>query len=114
MRPGRHLPKQHMPICMPGPGVRLDRQNHEELQEVAADLETTVGEAIAIATRRLRQQRNGRDQSTNVGLANSLHPGSARPDSRYSTDSCTRFGTEWSVGDRMDRPHSNDVLHVAP
>lgn len=46
---------------MPSTSVRVDRDTHEELKKLARDLGTTVGEAVAIATRRLRQQRIGKD-----------------------------------------------------
>jgi hypothetical protein len=39
----------------------VDRETHEELKKLARELGTTVGEAVAIAARRLRQQRIGRD-----------------------------------------------------
>jgi hypothetical protein len=42
----------------------VDRETHEELKKLARELGTTVGEAVAIAARRLRQQRIGRDLST--------------------------------------------------
>ena len=45
--------------CMSSTSVRVDRATHEELKRLARDLDTTVGEAVAIATRRLRQQRIG-------------------------------------------------------
>lgn len=48
---------------MPSTSVRVDRETHEELKRLARDLGTTVGEAVAIAARRLRQQRIGRDLS---------------------------------------------------
>ena len=48
---------------MPSTSVRVDRKTHEELKRLARDLGTTVGEAVAIAARRLRQQRIGRDLS---------------------------------------------------
>jgi antitoxin component of RelBE/YafQ-DinJ toxin-antitoxin module len=41
--------------------VRVDRETHEELKKLARDLGVTVGEAVAIAARRLRQQGMGRD-----------------------------------------------------
>lgn len=40
---------------------RVDRETHEELEKPAPDLGTTVGEAVAIAARRLRQQLLGND-----------------------------------------------------
>jgi hypothetical protein len=46
---------------MSSTSVRVDRETHEELKKLARDLGTTVGEAVAIAARRLRQQRMGRD-----------------------------------------------------
>lgn len=49
---------------MPSTSVRVDRETHEELKKLARDLGTTVGEAVAIAARRLRQQRMGRDLNT--------------------------------------------------
>jgi hypothetical protein len=39
----------------------VDRETHEELKKLARELGTTVGEAVAIAARRLRQQRIGRE-----------------------------------------------------
>ena len=50
-----------MLILMPSTSVRVDRETHEELKKLARELGTTVGEAAAIAARRLRQQRIGRD-----------------------------------------------------
>jgi antitoxin component of RelBE/YafQ-DinJ toxin-antitoxin module len=44
---------------MASTSVRVDRDTHEELKRLARDLGTTVGEAVAIAARRLRQQRIG-------------------------------------------------------
>lgn len=55
--------QQRMLIRMPSTSVRVDRETHEELKKLARDLGTTVGEAVAIAIRRLRQQRIGRDLS---------------------------------------------------
>ena len=46
---------------MSSTSVRIDRETHEELKKLARDLGTTVGEAVAIAARRLRQQRIGSD-----------------------------------------------------
>jgi antitoxin component of RelBE/YafQ-DinJ toxin-antitoxin module len=47
--------------CMPSTSVRIDRATHEELKRLARELGTTVGEAVAIAARRLRQQRIGKE-----------------------------------------------------
>ena len=53
-----------MLMCMSSTSVRIDRDTHEELNRLARDLGTTVGEAVAIAARRLRQQRIGKELST--------------------------------------------------
>ena len=50
-----------MLACMPSTSVRVDRETHEELKKLARELGTTVGEAVAIAARRLRQQRIGKE-----------------------------------------------------
>lgn len=47
--------------CMSSTSVRIDRETHEQLKRLARELGTTVGEAVAIAARRLRQQRIGRE-----------------------------------------------------
>jgi antitoxin component of RelBE/YafQ-DinJ toxin-antitoxin module len=49
---------------MPSTSVRVDRETHEELKKLARELGTTVGEAVAIAARRLRQQRIGKELKT--------------------------------------------------
>lgn len=51
---------------MPSTSVRVDRETHEVLKKLARDLGTTVGEAVAITARRLRQQRMGRDLNTHL------------------------------------------------
>jgi antitoxin component of RelBE/YafQ-DinJ toxin-antitoxin module len=51
---------------MPSTSVRVDRETHEELKKLAKELGTTVGEAVAIAARRLRQQRIGRELKTSL------------------------------------------------
>jgi len=53
-----------MLACMPSTSVRVDRETHEELKKLARELGTTVGEAVAIAARRLRQQRIGKELKT--------------------------------------------------
>ena len=40
--------------------VRIDTATHGELKRLAADLGTTVGEAVAVAVRRFRQDQIGR------------------------------------------------------
>jgi antitoxin component of RelBE/YafQ-DinJ toxin-antitoxin module len=53
-----------MLIHMQSTSVRIDRETHEELKRLARELGTTVGEAVAIAARRLRQQHIGKELST--------------------------------------------------
>ena len=49
---------------MQSTSVRVDLETHEQLKKLARDLGTTVGEAVTIAVRLLRQQRIGRDLNT--------------------------------------------------
>lgn len=53
--------------CMPSTSVRIDRETHEELKKLARELGTTVGETVAIAARRLRQQRIGKELKIPLG-----------------------------------------------
>jgi hypothetical protein len=46
---------------MPSTSVRIDRTTHEELKRLAEGLGKTVGETVALAVRRLRQERVGRE-----------------------------------------------------
>ncbi|MDA3039309.1 MAG: hypothetical protein O3C27_07220 [Actinomycetota bacterium] len=41
--------------------VRIDVRTHEELKRLAAELDTTVGNAVSVAVRALRQERMGAD-----------------------------------------------------
>ena len=50
-----------MLIGMPSTSVRIDRTTHEELKRLADRLGKTVGETVALAVRRLRQERVGRE-----------------------------------------------------
>ena len=50
--------------CMPSTSVRIDRETHEELKRLARALGITVGEAVAMAIRRLRQERIGKELRT--------------------------------------------------
>jgi len=54
--------------CMQSTSVRVDRETHEELKRLAKELGTTVGGAVSIAARRLRQQRIGNDLKTPLRL----------------------------------------------
>ncbi len=50
--------------CMQTTSVRIDLHTHEDLKALAADLHTTVGRAVTLAVRSLRQERIGRDLAT--------------------------------------------------
>jgi len=50
-----------MLICMQSTSVRIDVTTHEELKRLASALGTTVGETVALAVRRLRQERLGEE-----------------------------------------------------
>lgn len=50
-----------MLICMQSTSVRIDVTTHEELKRLAAELKTTVGNAVSLAVRALRQDRLGKD-----------------------------------------------------
>jgi len=50
-----------MPKCMQSTSVHIDRSTHEELKRLAAELDTTVGETVALAVRRLRQDCIGEE-----------------------------------------------------
>jgi hypothetical protein len=49
----------YMLICMQSTSVRIGRGTHRELKRLAAELDTSVGETVALAVRRLRQDRMG-------------------------------------------------------
>ncbi len=48
-------------FCMQSTSVRIDVATHEEIKRLANDLGTTVGETVALAVRRLRQERMGQE-----------------------------------------------------
>jgi len=50
-----------MLICMHSTSVRIDTPTHKELKRLAAELNTTVGNAVSLAVRSLRQERVGAD-----------------------------------------------------
>lgn len=50
-----------MLICMQSTSVRIDASTHEELKRLAAELNTTVGNAVTLAVRALRQDRIGNE-----------------------------------------------------
>ncbi|MGH3848815.1 MAG: hypothetical protein ACRDRT_03790, partial [Pseudonocardiaceae bacterium] len=53
-----------MLICMQSTSVRIDTATHEELKRLAAELDTTVGNTVALAVRSLRQDRVGAELTT--------------------------------------------------
>lgn len=53
-----------MLICMQSTSVRIDTATHDELKRLAAELNTTVGNAVSLAVKALRQDRVGADLST--------------------------------------------------
>ncbi len=50
--------------CMHTTSVRIDTTTHGELKRLAADLGATVGETVALAVRRLRQDQIGKQLAT--------------------------------------------------
>lgn len=52
--------------CMQSTSVRIDAATHEELKRLASDLGTTVGETVALAVRRLRQEQIGKELSASL------------------------------------------------
>ncbi len=50
-----------MLYCMQSTSVRIDTSTHQELKQLAVELGTTVGETVALAVRRFRQDRIGED-----------------------------------------------------
>lgn len=55
-----------MLICMHSTSVRIDAATHEELKRLAAELNTTVGNAVSLAVRALRQDRVGEDLAASL------------------------------------------------
>jgi hypothetical protein len=47
--------------CMQSTSVRIDQATHQELKRLAGELGTSVGETVALAVRRLRQDRIGEE-----------------------------------------------------
>jgi hypothetical protein len=50
--------------CMQSTSVRIDVTTHRELKRLAAALGTSVGDTVALAVRRLRQDQIGADLSS--------------------------------------------------
>ena len=55
-----------MLMCMQSTSVRIDQATHQELKRLASQLDKTVGETVALAVRRLRQDRIGEELSANL------------------------------------------------
>ena len=55
-----------MLICMQSTSVRIDQATHLQIKQLAADLGTTVGETVALAIRRLRQDQIGAELTTTL------------------------------------------------
>ncbi len=55
-----------MLLCMQSTSVRIDTATHEELKRLATSLGATVGETVALAVRRLRQERLGTELATSL------------------------------------------------
>lgn len=52
--------------CMQSTSVRIDRATHQELKHLASELGVTVGETVALAVRRLRQDRIGEELTASL------------------------------------------------
>ncbi len=55
-----------MLIYMQSTSVRIDHATHQELKRLAGELGTSIGETVALAVRRLRQDRIGEELSTTL------------------------------------------------
>ena len=55
-----------MLICMHSTSVRIDSATHDELKRLAAELGTTVGNAVSLAVRALRQDQIGSQLKTDL------------------------------------------------
>ena len=55
-----------MLICMQSTSVRVDVATHRELKRLAASLGTSVGDTVALAVRRLRQDQIGADLTSEL------------------------------------------------
>jgi hypothetical protein len=52
---------------MQSTSVRIDASTHEDLKRLAVELHTTVGNAVTLAVRALRQDRIGLDLRSPLG-----------------------------------------------
>lgn len=51
---------------MQSTSVRIDESTHRELKRLAQELGTTVGQTVALAVRRLRQDQMGEELSSEL------------------------------------------------
>ncbi len=49
------------PVCMHSTSVRIDVTTHQELKKLASSMGATVGDTVALAVRRLRQDQIAAD-----------------------------------------------------
>ena len=56
---------------MQSTSVRIDVSTHKELKKLATELGATVGDTVAFAVRRLRQDRIGTDLQADLNKAES-------------------------------------------
>ena len=56
----------YMLIRMQSTSVRIDRTTHQELKRLAEEIGATVGETVALAVRRLRQDQIGKELSASL------------------------------------------------
>lgn len=52
--------------CMGSTSVRIDTNTHQELKRLAAEFGSSVGDTVALAVRRLRQDQIGAQLSTDL------------------------------------------------
>ena len=55
-----------MLVCMGSTSVRIDTATHQELKRLAADLGSSVGDTVALAVRRLRQDQIGQQLTSEL------------------------------------------------
>lgn len=59
----------HILRCMQSTSVRIDLATHQELKRLASEMGATVGETVAMAVRRLRQDRIGDELTASLTSA---------------------------------------------
>jgi len=53
--------QRRMLIGMQSTSVRIDVATHEELKRLSSELGTSIGDTVALAVRRLRQEQIGKE-----------------------------------------------------